>query len=244
MRTFCIHCGAANDADSPSCYGCGRLLIPAGATASPPAPSSPSRDQGLVPWRVPQIAPTPWLPARAALGAAGPVAVALPTQQHGSLYPLFPRFGDGDDHGMLRPYAAGLGLRSSALLIDGITGCIALSGLFILLGVVQLAFGMSNGVAGALAVLLLLAWWPLYFVGCWASGGRTLGYRVAGLRLVRSDGRMPTLGTCLIRFIGAVCSLTPLPLGYLWMVCDPNRQAWHDKLADTMVVREECAAVP
>ena len=47
--------------------------------------------------------------------------------------------------------------------------------LFILLGVVQMAFGMSNGFAGVLAVLLLLAWWPLYFVGCWASGGRTLG---------------------------------------------------------------------
>ena len=241
MRTFCINCGAANGAESPSCSGCGRLLIGVGATACPPAPT---RDLQPLPRHLPQLAPPSWLPARAAVDAGGSGLLALTGQQPGAAYPSYPRFGEGDDAAVLRPYAAGLGLRFSALLIDGITGCIALSGLFILLGVVQLAFGMSNGIAGALAVLLLLAWWPLYFVSCWTSGGRTLGYRVAGLRLVRSDGLPPTLGTCLIRFIGAICSLTPLPLGYLWMVCDRNRQAWHDKLADTMVVREECAALP
>ena len=241
MRTFCIHCGAVDRTGSLTCFGCGRLLISAGATMSPPAQT---RDLPPLPRHLPQIAPLSWLPARAAVDADGSGLLALPSQQPGPPYPSYPRFGYGDDPAVLRPYAAGLGLRSSALLIDGITGCIALSGLFILLGVVQLAFGMSNGVAGVLAVLLLLAWWPLYFVGCWASGGRTLGYRVVGLRLVRSDGRMPTLDTCLVRFIGAICSLTPLPLGYLWMAFDRNRQAWHDKLADTMVVREECTAVP
>lgn len=241
MRTFCIHCGAVDRTESLTCFGCGRLLISAGATVCPPAPT---RDLQPLSRQLPQIAPPSLLPARAAVDAGGSGLLALPSQQPGPAYPSYPRFGEGDDAAVLRPYAAGLGLRSSALLIDGITGCIALSGLFILLGVVQLAFGMSNGVAGVLAMLLLLAWWPLYFVGCWASGGRTLGYRVVGLRLVRIDGLPPTLGTCLIRFIGAICSLTPLPLGYLWMVCDRNRQAWHDKLADTMVVREECTVVP
>ena len=185
MRTFCIHCGAVDRTESLTCFGCGRLLISAGATVCPPAPT---RDLQPLPRHLPQIAPPSWLP--------------------GPAYPSsYPRFGEGAA-AVLRPYAAGLGLRSSAVLIDGITGCIALSGLFILLGVMQLAFGMSNGVAEVLAVLLL-AWWPLYFVGCWASGGRTLGYRVAGLRLVRIDGLPPTLGTCLIRFIGVICSLTP-----------------------------------
>ena len=138
----------------------------------------------------------------------------------------------------LTPYAASFGLRMAAMLVDLMAGGVAISFIFVLLGILQLALNLSDVATGSLALLALFGWWPLYFISFWTKDGRTLGYRVAGLQLVKNDGGQPSFGTSVIRFAGAICSLTPFLLGYLWMLWDNQRQTWHDKMAGTMVVRE------
>jgi uncharacterized RDD family membrane protein YckC len=41
----------------------------------------------------------------------------------------------------------------------------------------------------------------------------------------------------LVRGLSAIFSLAVLAIGALWILRDPERQAWHDKIAGTYVVR-------
>ncbi|UJR85511.1 RDD family protein [Sandaracinus amylolyticus] len=76
-----------------------------------------------------------------------------------------------------------------------------------------------------------------YFVGLWAIAGRTAGLLLLGLRVVptRGRGRMTFL-RALLRFLGCIVSALPLYLGFLWILVDPGRRGWHDRLAGTTVV--------
>jgi uncharacterized RDD family membrane protein YckC len=67
--------------------------------------------------------------------------------------------------------------------------------------------------------------------------GWTPGKAALGLRIVRDDGHRPGPVHALARAFTRILSAVPLLLGYLWVAWDPRRQAWHDKLAHTYVVR-------
>ena len=43
-------------------------------------------------------------------------------------------------------------------------------------------------------------------------------------------------GGAFIRVIGKIVSGIACLLGYLWMLWDPEKQTWHDKFADSVVV--------
>lgn len=78
------------------------------------------------------------------------------------------------------------------------------------------------------------AFYTLYFPVLWAAKGATLGLMVFGLRIVGLDGQPLGLKQVLIRllgfwFLGAV--------GFLWLAFDKQKQALHDKLAGTLVVK-------
>ncbi len=82
-----------------------------------------------------------------------------------------------------------------------------------------------------------------------ASGTRSWGKAVMGLRLVRGDGSPLGRGRCLLRFALHVALLVLglrthglLLLGFIWALWDPRRQAWHDKLLDTIVVGPDAPA--
>jgi uncharacterized RDD family membrane protein YckC len=79
----------------------------------------------------------------------------------------------------------------------------------------------------------------IYFVFFWShrGGGRTLGMRLFGLRVVQQDGQLLGLRAALLRFIGLFISFAVCFLGVLWVAIDPRMLGWHDKLAHTLVVR-------
>ncbi len=66
--------------------------------------------------------------------------------------------------------------------------------------------------------------------------GWTPGKAALGMRIVRRDGHLPGAVHGAARYIGKAVSGAALFLGYLWVAWDPQRQAWHDKFADTYVV--------
>jgi uncharacterized RDD family membrane protein YckC len=43
--------------------------------------------------------------------------------------------------------------------------------------------------------------------------------------------------TSIVRALGCFLSLFVVGLGFLWIAIDDERQAWHDKIAGTVVVR-------
>lgn len=75
----------------------------------------------------------------------------------------------------------------------------------------------------------------LYFVGLTALGGQTLGKRIMGVRVLRVDGRQVPVKASIKRYIGTWISL-PFFWGYLMVLVDSRRRAFHDKLAGTVVI--------
>ncbi|HRX52503.1 MAG TPA: RDD family protein [Candidatus Krumholzibacteria bacterium] len=86
--------------------------------------------------------------------------------------------------------------------------------------------------------------WGAFFVGWftlafWIGNGRTAGKRLFGLRVARLDGRRLTLWDSFGRAGSYTASGATLLLGFLEAAWHPNRQALHDKVSGTVVLRGE-----
>ncbi len=82
----------------------------------------------------------------------------------------------------------------------------------------------------------LLAVIGIYLVGSWRSGGQTLGMRTWRLRVVDRHGTTPETGALLIRFAASILSWVPAGAGFLWILCNRRREAFHDRVSGTYVV--------
>lgn len=114
--------------------------------------------------------------------------------------------------------------RVGAVLIDGII-------LGIVGGILQQIFGA--GVGGGISTLIGI----VYAVYFWTTTGQTIGHRVLGLRVVKTDGTTLDIVGAIVRYVGEIIAAIPLGLGFLWAAWDSEKQGWHDKLAKTYVVR-------
>ena len=81
--------------------------------------------------------------------------------------------------------------------------------------------------------LLLLA----YHIVFWTWKGTTVGGIICQLRVVRIDGAPLRFVDALVRGLSSIFSLAVVGIGCLWILRDPERQAWHDKIAGTYVVK-------
>jgi hypothetical protein len=113
---------------------------------------------------------------------------------------------------------AGFWIRMLALLID-----------LILVGVAT-----SWVHHGGHGTLLLLA---TYGAIMWKLKGTTVGGIVCDLKVVRIGGAPLDWGTAIVRALGCFLSLVIAGLGFIWIAVDHEHQAWHDKIAGTVVVR-------
>ena len=140
---------------------------------------------------------------------------------------------------------AGLGTRITAGAVDWfilIGEALIIAALFWLVtGVLPLA-SMSDGHTP----IAFSIYWPLvlvsvvsYFVIFTACGGQTLGKQAMSITVVCEDGTAPLLRHAWIGFAGSAVSLAVFGLGYLAILGDPQRQAWHDRWARTLVVSLE-----
>lgn len=82
--------------------------------------------------------------------------------------------------------------------------------------------------------LLVLA---IYGAAMWKLRGSTVGGIVCDLKVVRVDGRPVDWETAIVRALGCFLSLAIAGLGFIWIAFDDAQQAWHDKIAGTVVVR-------
>ena len=81
--------------------------------------------------------------------------------------------------------------------------------------------------------LVLLA----YHIAFWIWKGTTLGGIVCNLRVIRTTGEPLRPIDAVVRGLSSLFSIAALGIGCLWMLRDPDRQTWHDKIAGTYVVK-------
>jgi uncharacterized RDD family membrane protein YckC len=102
------------------------------------------------------------------------------------------------------------------------------------LDVVLVAIVSGLIVGGSALFLFLLA---AYLIGMWTWRGTTLGGALLGLKVVRADGLAVDLKVALVRAIGCFVSVLPCGLGFFWASWTPERLAWHDIIAGTVMVK-------
>ncbi len=145
---------------------------------------------------------------------------------------------------------AGFGMRLAAMLIDNLILGIALAPIFMLL------FGQNTmteaemqhilqtqGPAGLFdpnqlmiqqaIVLLVTAFFWVKFAG--TPGKRLLGLRVIDAKTGKNLAPMQAT----LRYLGYFLSALPMCLGFFWVLVDEKNQAWHDKIAGTLVVEDK-----
>ena len=129
--------------------------------------------------------------------------------------------------------------RGAALCIDGLV-------LGMLLAVLGVAIGGSAGAAsgrldlsfelGSVAVAVIAL---LYFgVSTWLGRGRTLGKRICGIRVVSLVHERLSFWHCIERTLGYSASSLEVGFGFLQYFKHVNGQTVHDRIAETIVVRE------
>jgi uncharacterized RDD family membrane protein YckC len=77
----------------------------------------------------------------------------------------------------------------------------------------------------------------VYHIGFWTWKATTVGGIICQLRLVRIDGTPVHFAEALVRGLSGIFSLAVVGLGFFWILRDPERQAWHDRIAGTYVVK-------
>jgi uncharacterized RDD family membrane protein YckC len=144
----------------------------------------------------------------------------------------------------------GFGLRFVARLLDSLILGIPFGVFFALIGGLAVASvsttvdangnvnTVAAGGAGGLLILLYLALLVvtvLYFVVLWSRGG-TIGQRLLKLRVVdATTGANISMGKAFLRYVGLIIAAIPCYLGLFWVIWDPRKQGWHDKIAGTVV---------
>jgi uncharacterized RDD family membrane protein YckC len=85
-----------------------------------------------------------------------------------------------------------------------------------------------NWILPAVAVLLF-----------WHFKSATPGKMVISAVIVdASTFGTPTTGQLIGRYLGYYVSTIPLFAGLVWVAFDPRKQGWHDKMANTVVIRK------
>jgi uncharacterized RDD family membrane protein YckC len=118
---------------------------------------------------------------------------------------------------------AGFWRRFAAALIDGI-----------LLGIVSGILRAILGGAGSGLGLLIDIGYFTYFHG---STGQTPGNAALSIRVVDKDTGQPIgFGRAFVRWLVSIVSGIVILIGYLWMLWDSEKQTWHDKAANDVVI--------
>jgi uncharacterized RDD family membrane protein YckC len=77
-----------------------------------------------------------------------------------------------------------------------------------------------------------------YFSILEGTRGQTIGGMAANIRVVDADnGTIIGIGRAIVRNLVRIVSGFVLWLGYFWMLWDPRKQTWHDKVANSVVIR-------
>jgi uncharacterized RDD family membrane protein YckC len=88
------------------------------------------------------------------------------------------------------------------------------------------------------ADIFVWAWFLWNFTYLVGTRGQSWGRKVVGLKVVSIDGRNIGFWRSLGRNLFAALVSGPLlNLGFLWVIWDGEKQAWHDKVFRTYVLR-------
>lgn len=77
----------------------------------------------------------------------------------------------------------------------------------------------------------------LYFGWQWTHGGQTLAMSTWSVQLQSISSKKVTWKQTVIRFLVAIISWLAVGLGFLWILFDREKRAWHDIASGTRLIK-------
>jgi uncharacterized RDD family membrane protein YckC len=180
-------------------------------------------------------------------------------------YPPPPGAGYGyGDPGVVTVQPASFGARLGAILIDGVIASVFSAPAWLVLvtgpkhmvachvdingqvdpfgtgidnGLCEQPTGSTVGLAILLFLVLGVGFWFYNYVYLLGTRGQTIGKKAVSVKVVdATTGASIGAGRAFGRSLAALISGAVCYLGYLWMLWDPKKQTWHDKMLNTLVV--------
>jgi uncharacterized RDD family membrane protein YckC len=143
-----------------------------------------------------------------------------------AMYPPPPQAAGGPPpSGSASGPRAGFWRRFAGLIIDAIIVGVAD-------GILRAILGYGAGVS--LGFVVSIAYFTILIGN---SRGQTVGQMALGIRVIDFNTGSPIgYGRAFLRWLVAIVSTIVFFLGYLWMLWDKEKQCWHDKAANDVVV--------
>ena len=137
---------------------------------------------------------------------------------------------------------AGFWIRVGAALIDTVLMLILIAP--ILTAIYGTGYWMSESLVQGFWDLIVNYLLPaIIIIIFWVYKSATPGKMVTKLAIVDAKtGGKPSTGQFIIRYLGYYLSTIPLFLGIIWVGIDKRKQGWHDKIAGTVVLRNNATA--
>jgi uncharacterized RDD family membrane protein YckC len=143
---------------------------------------------------------------------------------------------------------AGRGMRLLTVILDGLVLSVMV---YVPLGMSVSLSGQhlrANGHFNYGAVVGSNLWLPLLGLGAWllltvmfvSRNGQSIGKKITGIKVVRSDGSPASLGRIIVlrNVLNSLLGIIPLyGLVDALMIFGDKRQCAHDKIADTIVIK-------
>lgn len=76
-----------------------------------------------------------------------------------------------------------------------------------------------------------------YSVWMLSTYSQTVGMMVLKIKILKENGGKVIYQDAILRYFASILSAVVLLIGYFWMIWDPKKQTWHDKIAKTVVVK-------
>jgi uncharacterized RDD family membrane protein YckC len=131
---------------------------------------------------------------------------------------------------------AGFWLRAVALLIDWLVVAVVY-GTLVVIAAKFFSLEQPFPAAWEIVSTLVLAASVLFF---WRFYGATPGKIAVAARIVDAEtGQAPSTGRLIVRLVSYIVSALPFYLGFFWAAFDRRKQAWHDKIAGTVVILDD-----
>lgn len=136
---------------------------------------------------------------------------------------------------------AGFWIRTGASIIDSILI------LIIILPILTVIYGTNywqsdSFIQGGWDVMFNYILPAIAVVIFWVYKSATPGKMATKLTIVDAKtGKKPSTGQFIGRYFGYYVSIIPLFLGIIWVGIDKRKQGWHDKLAGTVVIKDNKA---
>ncbi len=230
LNAGCPDCGAANPADSQFCSICGRGLVAATAD-TPPRPADiacprcqASNTQGAT---FCYACGLPLEDDRRPARAPVPSPATVPA----TAIPHAPR-------GLVSEAPAGFWIRLAAAVIDTVLIIvIRLILLAVLPGISITEYGEIEGWTRYDNILLVAD--AVYFTLGVSLFSTTVGKRLLGIRVLRTDGSRVSPIRAFARYLAYIPSTLLLCIGFLMIGFTSDKRGLHDRICGTMVVRRQ-----